>query len=44
MAELHPQHDQLLEEVRSWFHSPFQEMGYKTDQRGWGTYWNNNQI
>lgn len=43
-AIIHPDHDQLVNVVRDWFHRPFQAMGYSAEKRRWGTYWNNGHI
>jgi len=40
----HLAHDRIAQTVRSWFHLPFQAMGYVAEPRHWGTYWNNAQI
>lgn len=41
---VHPDHTQLVQAVRDWFHEPFQEMGYRAEKRRWGTYWSTGHV
>lgn len=43
-SDVHPDHDHLVHVLRDWFHTPFNEMGYRAEKRRWGTYWNIGQV
>ena len=36
--------DDLTAIVRSWFHDPYEGMGYRAEKRRWGTYWSHRQV
>jgi membrane protease YdiL (CAAX protease family) len=40
----HSEHDRLVRAVWSWFHLPFEGMGYRAERRQWGTYWSTGQV
>jgi ribosomal protein S18 acetylase RimI-like enzyme len=40
----HPQHDQVAKAVRGWFRDPFESMGYRSEVRTFGTYWNTRMV
>jgi ribosomal protein S18 acetylase RimI-like enzyme len=42
--QAHPAHEALGRVIRGWFHQVYAEMGYQTEIRRWGTYWNNDQV
>jgi GNAT superfamily N-acetyltransferase len=43
-AVVHPDHDEIAQAVRGWFQRPFEEMGYRAEERRWGTYWNHGHV
>jgi ribosomal protein S18 acetylase RimI-like enzyme len=40
----HPERARLVQVVHDWFHGPFHAMGYDTEPRRWGTYWNSGHV
>ena len=40
----HPQHDQVAQAVRAWFRETFAGMGYRSEVRPFGTYWNTGMV
>ena len=44
MPLLHPQHEQIQQTIRGWFHEPMDAMGLYSVVRRWGTYWEHGDI
>ena len=41
---VHSHHDELAQTVPGWFHLPYEGMGYRAEQRPYGTYWSTGMI
>jgi GNAT superfamily N-acetyltransferase len=43
-AVVHRDYNAIAQAVRGWFFRPFQGMGYRAEERRWGTYWNHGHV
>lgn len=44
VLDAHPNHNQITQAVRAWFHDPFDAMGICSAIRRWGTYWTQGAV